>query len=125
MSPRRPPSPCTTPACPEVVDGGGPCPEHRRQREKARGNFRQRGYTSSWDKRRARFLRRNPTCVLCGQPATDADHYPVSRRQLLAQGVADPDADQHLRACCRSCHSRSTVRHDGGFGRTPTTRGGT
>jgi 5-methylcytosine-specific restriction protein A len=55
-------------------------------------------------------------CVDCGRPATTADHAPVSRRDLVAAGVTDPDADRFLQSRCTPCHSRRTATVDGGFG---------
>jgi 5-methylcytosine-specific restriction endonuclease McrA len=49
----------------------------RRQRADAnRPNFRQRGYTTQWDKARAAFLKAHPVCIIegCSQPATVVDH---------------------------------------------------
>ena len=75
------------------------------------------GYDARWRKTRAAFLDANPTCIDCGHPATVADHAPRTRRQLLADGVANPDAWDHLQPRCATCHGRKTVLHDGGFGR--------
>jgi hypothetical protein len=61
-------------------------------------------------------------CALCTRPAAVWDHHPTTRRQLIAAGVADPDAPYRLRPLCRSCHSLVTVEHDGGFGRPVTRR---
>jgi 5-methylcytosine-specific restriction protein A len=55
-------------------------------------------------------LRRDPICVVCKTaPATVADHHPVSRRELVAMKVSDPDAPSRLRGLCASCHSRETA----------------
>ncbi len=70
--------------------------------------------TSEWARKRKRFLYANPWCVLCGQPANVADHYPLSRKQLIAQGVDDPDAPKCLRALCVTCHNRETAKHQPG-----------
>jgi 5-methylcytosine-specific restriction protein A len=72
-----------------------------------------RGYGAGWRKKRAAFLAANPACEDCGHPATDVDHIP-SRRELLAQGVHDPDADQYLHSRCHSDHTRKTNRQEGG-----------
>lgn len=97
------------------------CEPHRlelgRQADARRPNAGQRGYGARWRQVRARFLIENPRCVDCGQPATEADHAPVSRRALLASGVTDPDQPQFLEPRCKSCHSRRTAHRDGSFGR--------
>ena len=105
--------PCTAPGCPELVTSGR-CANHRRQAERTRGTAAQRGYDHRWARRRAAYLRRHPLCRLCPAPATVADHYPVSRRDLVAQGVPDPDADHRLRPLCASCHGKETAAHQPG-----------
>ncbi|MEU8131949.1 hypothetical protein [Streptodolium elevatio] len=52
--------------------------------------------------------------MLCAHPATVADHFPSSRRQLIAAGVADPDAPERLRALCSPCHNRETAKRQPG-----------
>lgn len=106
---------CPQPGCPNVTSGGR-CTIHRRRSEQVRGSSGQRGYGSQWERRRADYLRRNPTCRLCAGRATVADHHPVSRRRLVAQRVTDPDAEQRLRPLCASCHGRETAKNQpGGF----------
>lgn len=41
----------------------------------------------------------------------------MPRRQLIASGFHNPDAEHLLQALCKPCHSRKTVALDGGFGR--------
>ncbi|MFD9064197.1 HNH endonuclease [Kitasatospora purpeofusca] len=63
---------------------------------------------------RAAVLRRDPRCVLCRKAlATEADHYPLSRRTLVERGL-DPDDPQHGRGLCKPCHSRETAEHQPG-----------
>lgn len=73
---------------------------------------------------RATFLAAHPTCIDCGAPSTEADHDPISRRDLVAMGDPDPDAWHHLKPRCKPCHARRTARVDGGFGHLPQTPGG-
>jgi 5-methylcytosine-specific restriction protein A len=93
------------------------CPEHATAVDQRRGSAAQRGYGARWQRIRARKLRRNPMCERpgCVQPAVDVDHTPT-RRELVAKGVADPDADQYLTALCHSHHSHKTAVETG-FGR--------
>lgn len=100
---------CPTPGCPELTRGGR-CAGHRDAAEDRRGTARQRGYDTTWEHRRRRYLIRHPICVDCGALANVADHHPTSRRDLLAQGVTDPDAEHRLRALCTHCHSAETAR---------------
>ncbi|EFL01599.1 HNH endonuclease [Streptomyces sp. SPB78] len=111
--PRRPRKPCSVPGCPELVTTGR-CPAHEREAEERRGSSSERGYDTRWQRRRAAYLYHHPWCVLCGQPATVADHFPLSRKQLVARGDPDPDTDKHLRPLDRACHARETARHQPG-----------
>lgn len=105
--------PCSTPGCPELT-AGGRCERHaaqgRASSEAARPSAAERGYGARWRRRRARFLAANPVCVLCGATSEVPDHWPLTRRELVARGVADPDADRRLRALCTRCHNRETAR---------------
>ena len=117
--PERPLKPCTVPGCPGRAETGR-CARCRNDRQ---GNTRlrvdtaaQRGYDARWRRRRADYLVEHPLCALCRRLAAVADHYPISRRQLLAEGVWDPDADEHLRPLCKPCHDRQTgLRQPGGW----------
>lgn len=113
--PRRPRVPCTVPGCPETTPRGGRCEEHARQdatRRDAQGAYKR----TAWQRARRAFLYANPWCVLCGRTAQVADHHPVSRRDLVAQGEAKPDAPKHLRPLCTRCHNKETARlQPGGF----------
>ena len=52
---------------------------------------------------------------MCGQVATVADHYPVERVDLIAQGL-DPNDPQRGRGLCSSCHNRhSAATSPGGW----------
>lgn len=111
---------CPTPGCPELVTSGR-CAAHRREAEQARGNATQRGYTGRGHRAfRAAVLDRDPLCVLCltrgvTRLATVADHYPTSRRDLVAAGL-DPNDPSRGRGLCHVCHSKATAEHQpGGF----------
>jgi 5-methylcytosine-specific restriction protein A len=73
----------------------------------ARPNSAARGYDHSWRRYRVWFLRRNPLCVQCGQPAAHVDHIvPV------VNGQAHPlfwEYTNH-QALCPSCHNQKTAR---------------
>lgn len=114
---------CSTPGCPEYTEGGR-CTEHRREAEQRRGTARQRGYGGRHERRfRPGVLVRDPTCVCsderhghaapCGRLSVHADHWPLSRRELVEQGL-DPDDPQHGRGLCQPCHSSETARSQPG-----------
>jgi len=111
MSPMRPLKPCAKPGCPELVPAGQTyCDKHTKakakQYDKDRGNFRQRGYSSRWDKARKWYLKHHSICEVCNEyPAVLVHHkLKVSERPDL---LTDPN---NLLACCRKCHS--TIHKD-------------
>lgn len=102
----------TCPNCRRVLRAPGACPTCKardEQRAPAASD-----YGGDWPARRALFLSLHPWCVLCGKRAKVADHYPISRRELVAHHALDPDADEHLRPLCIPCHRRETNRHQPG-----------
>ena len=115
--PTRPPSPCTFPHCPALVAGFSRCATHRRQAERARGTAQERLYGHRWDNARRAFRRRHPLCAPCEATgrvtAADTVDHIIPHRGDQARFWDRTNC----RACCRSCHSRKTVRYDGGFGR--------
>lgn len=127
--PYRPPKPCTWPGgCPTLVYGGGTrCDEHQSQARRASDKTRrERGKNDLYGPaHRQRFrrgvLRKHPTCQCdrldhawhansrCVQLSTDADHWPLDKRMLIALGL-DSDDPVHGRGLCHRCHSSSTAR---------------
>lgn len=107
---------CSTPGCPTLVTRGR-CAHHERQADRARGTATERGYSHQHRAVfRAAVLKKNPTCVLCNSaPATVADHYPLSRRELEALGL-DPNDPCHGRGLCSHCDGPQTAgRQPGGW----------
>lgn len=118
--PRKMPKPCAHPGCPNLTHDRF-CSDHAKQERKRydreRGTAAQRGYGSRWRKYRKWFLTQNPLCVKCKEegkltPATDVDHIQA------VKGPNDPlfwEPSNH-QALCHSCHSRKTVKENGGWG---------
>lgn len=76
--PLRAPRICS---CGQRVPGGTLCTcqvkraaERRARAEANRPTARERGYSSAWEKARAGFLAKHPTCSRCGAPATVVHH---------------------------------------------------
>lgn len=105
---------CSVPGCPELTTGGR-CQAHKRESDRARGTAAQRGYNSKGHSTfRAAVLAKDPTCVLCQQqPSTVADHWPLSRRDLVLRKL-NPNDPQHGRGLCAPCHNSETARHQPG-----------
>ncbi|MFB7354844.1 holin [Streptomyces gardneri] len=89
------------------------CAPHDKRRP--RRSPSSKGYNAEHVQRfRAGVLERDITCVLCTTaPATQADHYPLSKRELQARGLDEHDP-RRGRGLCASCHSRETARHQPG-----------
>lgn len=106
----------------------GRCPrctaEDRDRRDQRRPSAQDRGYGKGHRAFRAAVLARDPTCVCPGCPhctlasrrcledASQADHYPRTRRELEAAGE-DPNDPQHGRGLCASCHGYHTATTTG------------
>ncbi len=101
---------CTTTGCPTLTSGGR-CGDHKRQANLARGTAAEQGYGPAHRAFRAIVLQRDPTCTMpgCNQPSTDADHWPIDRRDLVAQGL-DPNNPDHGRGLCSLHHKQETAR---------------
>lgn len=101
--------------CPAIVTNGSVCQRCQRASDRARGTSTERGYNSAGHARfRAAVLARDPVCVLCHKTwANTADHWPVSRRELIAQHL-DPDNPTRGRGLCKRCHDRETATNQPG-----------
>jgi len=120
LMPSAPRHACANRACPNRATMHGYCaacfakrPKVERPKDE-RPSPSARGYDEKWRRIRAQFLKAHPHCCECGAPATEADHVVP-----LAQGGTNKW--DNLQPMCKSCHSRKTARHDGGFGNS---RGG-
>jgi len=88
--------------------------QFRKQHSKQRGDRHQRGYTYRWEQYRKTFLLCNPLCAHCRRvAATEVDHIKA------VTGADDPLfwVESNHAGLCKPCHSRKTIRCDGGFGR--------
>ncbi|GGT24640.1 hypothetical protein GCM10014713_17210 [Streptomyces purpureus] len=72
-------------------------------------------YDICWQRVRRAYLYRNHVSAVrfCGDVA---DHFPLSQRELVARGEADPDGARHLRPLCVRCHNRETAKRQPGGG---------
>lgn len=112
---------CSTPGCPTIHPGTGRCPECAAKADKARGTATERGYNSRGHQSfRRQVLARDPVCTQCHAAyATVADHYPLSRRELIEQGL-DPNNPDAGRGLCKPCHDRHTAQAQPGGWHAPT-----
>jgi 5-methylcytosine-specific restriction protein A len=106
---------CSVHGCPTLYPSteGSRCPAHRRQARAARTDntvYSTRGHRTF----RTAVLTRDPICTLCHLAvSTVADHYPRTRRELVAQGL-DPNAPEHGRGLCAPCHNKWTAQSSPG-----------
>lgn len=101
-------------SCPELTTAGR-CEACATAADRARGTAAERGYGSFWSRViRPKYLKAHPICRLCPSVATVADHFPVSRRDLVAQGVKDPDGWHRMRPLCKACHDKHTAAEQAG-----------
>ncbi|CAM5626977.1 holin [Streptomyces microflavus] len=116
--PSRAPKRCTTGGCPGTpTPGSAKCAQCARPRP--RRSAAAQGYGREHEQRfRAGVLERDTTCVLCLKaPAVHADHWPLSKRELVARSLDEHDP-RRGRGLCHSCHSSETARHQpGGWNR--------
>jgi 5-methylcytosine-specific restriction enzyme A len=114
MPNRRAAKVCSRPGCPNLTQAGR-CGDCRAQAERDRGSPTDRGYGHDHRTRfRLAVLARDPVCVLCHQqPSRHADHHPIDRRNLVAQGL-DPNDPGRGRGLCGNCHSRATAANQPG-----------
>lgn len=85
---------CSAPRCPNLQ----PCPDHGRKAWE--GSTRRSRLPPDWPKRRARILRRDPICKVCGNAlSTQCDH--------VVPG--DNHDDANLQGICDDCHAAKTA----------------
>ena len=99
---------CPTSGCASLTRGGR-CQACRAKADRDRrpdGNpYSTRGHQGF----RSVVLDRDQICTMCGVAwSTVADHYPVERRDLVAQGL-DPNDPDRGRGLCKPCHDTHTA----------------
>ena len=125
------PKPCTL--CGKKAEPGqSKCARHLRQQrartDNRRGSASRRGYDHAhatefrdgvfdlWGTQcvapRYDELDAGPVGEICGRTASHADHYPKSRRQLIAEGL-DPNDPNNGRPLCEHHHNQHTGRTQG------------
>jgi 5-methylcytosine-specific restriction protein A len=107
---------CSVPGCPVIHDRNtSRCEQHDTAARQKHWDATA-GYNTAGHRKRFRpgVLARDPVCVICHiAQSTVADHYPLSRRDLLDQGM-DADDPEHGRGLCKTCHDKSTAEHQPG-----------
>lgn len=106
IKPRRP---CNRPGCRQLTDRTY-CAEHeqqyKREKEQYRGSFRERGYSSTWDKVRKHKIKINPLCEMCerdGRVTVAEIVHHIKTVRDRPDLVHDMD---NLMSVCRPCHGK-------------------
>lgn len=112
--PNRPATRCRAQGCPALVEGGGFCPTHDKQRraewDKNRPSPSKRGYDATWQRFRTMQLARYPLCFKCltedrYTPATEVHHIlPITDHSELRLD------EGNVMSLCKACHSAITMR---------------
>ena len=91
-------------------------PTHRQPRLPGppRPSASKRGYDKNWQKLRALKLFTDPICAHCGKLV---DHTGRPGQVDHSDGDVWNRAWENLESLCDSCHSKKTVREQGGFGK--------
>ncbi|MBB4072059.1 5-methylcytosine-specific restriction protein A [Canibacter oris] len=104
---------CSVTGCPNIYPAseGSQCKTHRRAADRARGTAAQRGYRGKGHQGfRNQVLERDTVCVICEtRQATEADHYPYSRKELVDYGL-NPNDPSFGRGLCATCHKKETAK---------------
>ena len=111
MIPMLPPRVC---GCGKVVAYGVRCEcqvirdrDRKARFDATRPSARERGYDSKWDIERAAYLKANPTCRLCGAPASLVDHIIPHRRDMRLFWRRS-----NWQPLCTPCHSGHKQRQE-------------
>lgn len=95
--------PCYVSTCPAFR----PCPQHggaASNRDRYRPNPRQRGYDSTWEKFRARFLAEHPLCADCTAAGRTHDANEVHHIVPITDRPDLRLVQQNCMALCKPCH---------------------
>ncbi len=119
--PRKPPTPCRYPNCPELTEGKY-CDSHRKIVEKnynmyERDKVSQKFYCSAeWKYARKMKLHRNPLCQECERNGLLTKATMVDHIKPIKQGGSALDMN-NLQSLCWSCHSRKSAQEGSRWGR--------
>lgn len=80
--------------------------------DERRGSASKRGYDARWTKFSKEFLKKNPTCAICGRPAQVTDHKTIPAEVMMdAWGSFDYDEKNYQPLCIR-CNNRKGLTDD-------------
>ncbi len=111
----RIPRPCKHGGCMRLTTEGY-CELHKADANPMRQSPSARGYNYKWQKASKAYLAKHPFCAECERQglhvlATEVDHIIPHKGDKVLFWNKD-----NWQGLCHSCHSRKTVRENGGFG---------
>ena len=101
------PTPCTQPGCPNLVKGGGRCPQHA-TRHARYGELVDTLDTLRWRRLRRLVLAREPCCRMCAREGHDKLANEVDHVIPRSEGGADWDL-ANLQPLCHHHHTEKTM----------------
>lgn len=108
---------CSENGCPTIHHGpGAKCPEHRKDAKRRHWEDTAAYSTPGHRRFRRIVLERDPICTYpagCNQPSTVADHWPRSRKDLIALHL-NPNDPQFGRGLCAPHHNQETAANQPG-----------
>ena len=119
--PKKPKTPCRYPGCPNLVEGGGYCEEHKKVMDKQYNRYErdkksQSFYNSkAWKTAKARHLKIEPLCRECKKKGLLVRATVVDHIVPIKQGGALLD-EGNLQSLCWSCHSRKSAKEGSRWG---------
>ena len=86
--------------------------EQAKAYDQKRGSSRERGYDTRWTNFSKEFLKKHPTCAICGAPAKVTDHKTIPADVMMdAWGGFDYSEDNYQALCVR-CNTRKGLTED-------------
>ena len=103
--------PCYHIGCPNLVQKGAYCEEHRERNDK-RGSSTARGYDYAWQQRRTAFLNKseNALCYDCLNMRPEQTTAATEVHHIMAKGNGGTDKYSNLMGLCHDCHSKRTSK---------------
>ena len=80
--------------------------DESRRADENRPSASARGYTNAWKLYARDYLRRNPTCAICGRPAQCVDHKTMTAWQMIDSYGKFILDDRYYQPLCIACNTR-------------------
>lgn len=102
--------PCLQPGCPELIESGGYCDEHKKhlskQRDMNRSTPIERGYDNTWRKFRLVYLSKHPLCMDCEEVGEVTAAIEVHHEKSIQEYPELKYDKNNLRGLCEYHHAK-------------------